>query len=253
MTAAITRRMELDDTTVPGPRGRPKRRGPMQPLAARRSHAPRIDGTRPDAAPEAGNGASATPPLKRRSSRTEQAGGGRTVRRVPLRVLLLGAWLMAPACGSGDPPTAEAPRHHRYRLAKPAQVELQPPTPSEDAWRASLVRNIHHRGEVRTFLRSDGLLLDEERVREGVVFVNPENREECRVQTSNPVVVDFGQRQIGTSGTDGVSFHPHPAGRMIVVLIPTRGTGILGVTLSNTSKCGSDRFVFRGSEATWDW
>jgi hypothetical protein len=67
------------------------------------------------------------------------------------------------------------------------------------------------------------------------------------------VVVDFGAARIGTSGTGGVSFHPHPAGRIVVALTPTRGASIFGVCLSDESKCGTGRVAFRGQEAAWDW
>ena len=88
---------------------------------------------------------------------------------------------------------------------------------------------------------------------EGRVFVHLANGEQCYVRTSDPVVVDFGEREIGTSGTDGVSFHPHPAGRIVVALVPTPGVSVLGVRLSDESKCGPGRFAFHGKEATWDW
>ena len=86
-----------------------------------------------------------------------------------------------------------------------------------------------------------------------MVYANLDSDRQYYVRTQQPVVVDYSASEIGTSGTDGVSFHPHPAGRIVVALIPTRGVSILGVRLSDESKCGPGRFAFRGQEAAWDW
>jgi hypothetical protein len=69
----------------------------------------------------------------------------------------------------------------------------------------------------------------------------------------NLMVVDFGRARIGTSGTDGVSWHPHPSGSFVIALVPTPGTGVLGVTLDN-SKAGSPiPWRVTSAEAAWTW
>lgn len=69
----------------------------------------------------------------------------------------------------------------------------------------------------------------------------------------NLMVVDFGRGKIGTSGTDGVSWHPHPTGAFVIALVPTRGSGVLGVTLDNSKAGSSIPWEVTNSDAAWTW
>jgi hypothetical protein len=174
------------------------------------------------------------------------------VRHVVVGIALIGLCVGALACSPDDPSTTRVQPPHRFRLSQPVDADLRALTPREEAWRASLVRNLRHRGDVLTFARADVELFDQGTPRDGFVFANLANGDQFLVRTTQSVVVDFGARQIGTSGTDGISFHPHPAGRIVVALIPTRGVSVLGGVCLSNSKCGPGRFAFREREATWD-
>jgi hypothetical protein len=127
-------------------------------------------------------------------------------------------------------------------------------TPKETRWRESLVRNLGHPGDVRTYVRTEEPLLVEGVSQVGLVYADTTNSRQYLVNPGpGRVIVAFDAREIGVSGVDGISFHPHPGGRFIVALLPTPGISVLGVTLSDESKCGDAPWYVVDDEAGWSW
>jgi hypothetical protein len=163
------------------------------------------------------------------------------------------ASLIAGSCGNGGPGQVATTRQHVYALAEPEVPDRSSLTAREERWRSSLVGNLGHRGDVHTFVRVDVALLVRGVATSGLVYADLGTRRRYYVRTSDPVIVDFGERRIGCGGVDGISFHPHPQGRFVVGLVPTRGVSILGVPLSDASKCGPDQSVWDGRVIRWTW
>jgi hypothetical protein len=160
------------------------------------------------------------------------------------------------ACGRGEGPAlaSKSQAEFRYRLPRPREEPRRRLDVRETRWRDSLVRNVGHRGEVRTYVRIEATFFVDGQPRTNSVWADVDRHGEFLAQAGrNLMVVDFERGKIGTSGTDGVSWHPHPTGAFVIALVPTRGTGVLGVTLDN-SKAGSPiASHVTSSEAAWTW
>lgn len=83
------------------------------------------------------------------------------------------------------------------------------------------------------------------------VYQNTRHPAQFHVAVDHPVIVDFRTREIGTSGVSGISFHPHPDGRMVVALLPY-GVDVLGITLSSP-KAGAIPWEVTPDAARWTW
>lgn len=168
---------------------------------------------------------------------------------------MLGLLLAVSACGENPVhPTSEhrGPRQaYRFTLEHP-DVDPLPVLPKRlAAWRDSLVRNLGHRGAVSSYLRIDAAVLDQQTGATHRVYVNMDNPEQFYARVTSPVLVDFGERSIGTSGVSGISFHPHPGGELVVALFP-RGVNVLGVRL-DSPKTGLTPHEISARVARWTW
>lgn len=171
------------------------------------------------------------------------------------RLAMLGLLLALSACGESPVhPTSEngEPRQvYRFTLEQP-DVDPLPVLPKRlAAWRDSLVRNLGHQGAVNSYLRIDAAILDQQTGATHWVYVNMDNPAQFYARVPSPVLVDFGERSIGTSGVAGISFHPHPGGELVVALFP-RGVDVLGVRLGEP-KTGSAPHEISDRVAHWTW
>ncbi len=105
-------------------------------------------------------------------------------------------------------------------------------------WKASLLKGIGYSDEKITqavFLKTNIPILKQGKHLVGTVYQNQLNTNQYFEATSK-TIIDFGRKKVGTMGVAGISIHPTPSGRMVVILAPTKGLTLLGVTLDFKEK-----------------
>jgi len=169
-------------------------------------------------------------------------------------ILLLPMPCQGPAASKEQQPAPSGPAH-RYSLTFSDQFSVCAMTLAHIRWRDSLVRNLHHQGNVHAFMLTDLVLLDRGVERKGLVYQNTGNPDQFMVtpEEDREVVIDRKKSLVGTMGCGGVSIHPHPRGQMIVCLEPSPCGGIIGVDLCCSHKWNVEPPVFTNSEVCWTW
>ncbi len=171
-----------------------------------------------------------------------------------MMVLLLPMVYQRQTASKEQQPSPPAPPH-RYSLTFPDQFSVCATTPAQIRWKNSLVRNLHHQGNVHVFMLTDLALFDRGVERKGLVYQNIGNRDQFMVtpEQDRAVVIDRRQSLVGTMGCAGVSIHPHPRGQMIVCLEPSPCGGIIGVDLFYCHKWDVEPPVFTDNKVSWTW
>lgn len=121
------------------------------------------------------------------------------------------------------------------------------------AWRKSLMDNLHYAGPVHTFLQTTLPLHVDGVPTQGLVYQCLENPNLFHIDNHEQISVDFERMTFGLSGGGGISFHPHANGKMIVCLNPTN-IPLVCVPLTDTSKnCKDAHPKMSETAVSWDW
>lgn len=136
-----------------------------------------------------------------------------------------------------------------FRVSKSFKTIIM--TAQEKEWGASLIKR--YGAPSATFLLTDLPVYVDGHLVRSAVYRNVERDGQFLVMDSQwkHVVVDFRLKQVGTSGTGGISFHCHRGGRVVICLNYTLRDAI-GVPVGNP-KTESPAPVFAGDEVSWVW
>ncbi len=150
----------------------------------------------------------------------------------------------------------ERPTKTGFSVVFPSDWQTQVLTAAHMKWQDSLVENLGHAGAIHVFALTDIPLFGPGTAIEGHVYQHITSRTLFLVRPPEPshsVIIDQVAQVIGTMGVNGVSLHPHPSGKMVVILEPTAGSGIVGVPLSDAGKTGAAPPIFDGDRVSWTW
>lgn len=139
------------------------------------------------------------------------------------------------ACGRPNTKTSETPPARKYSISISNHFRTCDYSAALGGWTDSLLKNLGYSRSKDTcmeFLQTDiPLTMNGEKV-DGAVFVSRDNPRLFFV-SQGELLVDFDRRIIGTGGCGGMSRHKTPSGRMWVILVPSKGQSIYGVTLGD--------------------
>lgn len=141
------------------------------------------------------------------------------------------------------------------------EVEIPPDFTSEEYkpdlqnWRNSLFKGLGYVEEninEGIFLKTDIPLSVNGHESIGQVYQNKNNKNQFYVLASN-TIVDFEKKLVGTMGVSGISRHPTPSGRMVIIVAPGKSINLLGVTLDFTVKVQVRPPTFIGNKVKYEW
>ena len=142
--------------------------------------------------------------------------------------------------------------HYVFDSSQPFKKETY--TKALKWWRASLIKNIGYvdsKINSEVFLQTDiPLMVDEEPVI-GNVYQSRKNPKRFYVIPTS-IIVDYSMKKAGTFGVAGISVHPTPSKKMVVVLAPQKYTPLFGVSLSD-GKAEVEAPVFTGGRVDFYW
>ncbi len=151
---------------------------------------------------------------------------------------------------------AVAYERHQFELSLPDAYEVEEYKDDLKNWVSSLIKGVGYSPEevlVTIFLKTNVSIVVDGKLISGVVYQNKDNPSQFYVTKPKGAIVDFSSNLVGTMGVAGISSHPTPSGRMVVVLAPDRNTNILGVTLDFTSKVEVREPAFKGKSVSYEW
>ncbi len=142
--------------------------------------------------------------------------------------------------------------HYVFDSSQPFKKETY--TKALKRWRASLIKNIGYvdsKINSEVFLQTDiSLMVDEEPVI-GNVYQSRKNSKRFYVIPTS-IIVDYSIKEAGTFGVAGISVHPTPSKKMVVVLAPQKHIPLFGIPLSD-GKAEVEAPVFTGGRVDFYW
>ncbi len=142
--------------------------------------------------------------------------------------------------------------HYVFDISQPFKKETY--TKALRWWRASLIKNIGYvdsKINSEVFLQTNiPLMVDEQQVI-GDVYQSRKNPKRFYVVSAS-IIVDYSIKEAGTFGVAGISVHPTPSKKMVVVLAPQKHIPLFGVPLSD-GKAGVEAPIFSGGRVDFYW
>ena len=142
--------------------------------------------------------------------------------------------------------------HYVFDSSQPFKKETY--TKALKRWRASLIKNIGYvdsKINSEVFLQTDiSLMVDEEPVI-GNVYQSRKNPKRFYVIPTS-IIVDYSIKEAGTFGVAGISVHPTPSKKMVVVLAPQKHIPLFGIPLSD-GKAEVEAPIFSGGRVDFYW
>ena len=136
-------------------------------------------------------------------------------------------------CEQSAPKTGAASSAPKYELVLADKISVEDYSQDLRAWLNSLYEGLGYDKsdtEQELFLRSDlNVTGDGDSF---PVYQSTENQRRFYVLDLG-YVIDFETKKIGTLGVAGISTHYPPSKRVVVLLCPTKGVDIMGVTLGD--------------------
>lgn len=149
------------------------------------------------------------------------------------------------ACDRPNTKRSETPPDRKYSISIPNHFKICNYSAALGGWTNSLLKNLGYSRSKNTcmeFLQTDIPLTVDGGSVNGTVYVSRDNPRLFFV-SQGELLVDFDRRIIGTGGCGGMSRHKTPSGKMWVILVPSKGQSIYGVTLGD-DKMDSPEPVF---------
>ncbi len=154
------------------------------------------------------------------------------------------------------PSSAVAFERNEFELSIPTEYKVESYKQDLKNWVASLINGLGYdpnKVSINLFLRTDIPITVNGNILKGAIYQNKDNQSQFYVSKPKKNIVDFSSEQVGTMGVAGISVHPTPSGRMVVVLAPQKGTNILGVTLDFTVKTQVTKPEFQSNYVAYQW
>ncbi len=151
---------------------------------------------------------------------------------------------------------AMAYERHEFELNIPAKYEIEEYKSDLKNWVNSLIIGVGYKSKDITkniFLKTSIPINVNGQKIDGAVYQNKDNPNQYYISKPKNTVIDFTSQLVGTMGVAGITSHPTPSGRMIVVLAPQKNMSILGVTLDFTVKTQVRKPVFEGNYVSYEW
>ncbi len=122
-------------------------------------------------------------------------------------------------------------------------------------WRLSLLKGVGYDAKKineAVFLKTDIPLKVNGHESIGQIYQNKDIKHQFYILASN-TIIDFEAQQVGTMGVSGITNHPTPSRRMVIIIAPSKNINLLGVTLDFTIKVQVKPPVFTGNSVTYEW
>ncbi|PLY05003.1 MAG: hypothetical protein C0625_13240 [Arcobacter sp.] len=145
---------------------------------------------------------------------------------------------------------------HEIEFSVPVKYGVEAYKTDLQNWVSSLVKGLgYDSSKIATyvFLKTDISIRADGKIVEGAIYQNKDKPTQFYVSKPKAAIVDFSAGKVGTMGVSGISTHPTPSGRMVVVLSPQKGTNILGVTLDFTFKTQVKEPKFSSNSVHYEW
>ena len=142
-----------------------------------------------------------------------------------------------------------------YTLSIPEVYETEAYVADLEKWKKSLIDGVGYSEENITqgiFLRTDIPITKDGKRLVGTVYRKLSDSNQF-FESNSRTIIDFHNKLVGTMGVAGISVHPTPSGRMVVILAPTKGLTLLGVTLDFTGKVSVEAPRFKQNKVTFEW
>ena len=124
-----------------------------------------------------------------------------------------------------------------------------------DGWRLSLLKGLGYEENQITeaiFLKTDISLKIDDLPIIGQVYQNKDVQNQFYILASN-TIIDFNLQKVGSMGVAGITQHPTPSKRMVIILAPQVKTNLLGVTIDFTGKVQVSPPVFKSRQVSYEW
>ena len=145
---------------------------------------------------------------------------------------------------------------HEIEFSVPDEHKVEVYKQDLQNWIASLVKGLGYDSSkiaIHVFLKTNISIRANGKTLTGAIYQNKDKSTQFYVSTPKAAIVDFEAVKVGTMGVSGISTHPTPSGRMVVVLSPQKGTNILGVTLDFTFKTQVKKPKFSSKGVVYEW
>lgn len=145
---------------------------------------------------------------------------------------------------------------HEIELLVPDEYEVEAYKSDLQNWVSSLVKGLGYDSSkiaIYVFLETDISIHANGKTLTGVIYQNKDKPTQFYVSKPKSAIVDFEVAKAGTIGVSGISTHPTPSGRMVVIISQQKGTSILGVTLDFTFKTQVKKPKFSSMGVIYEW
>jgi len=152
-------------------------------------------------------------------------------------------------------PSLQARELLKYELQIPETFIVEEYKGDLKKWRLSLFKGLGYKENKVTeavFLKTDVPIEIDDRVVLGKVYRNKSIANQFYISASN-TIIDFNLMKVGTMGVAGITQHPTPSGRMVIILAPQFNTELLGVTLGFSGKVQVSPPVFSKNKVSYVW
>ena len=143
----------------------------------------------------------------------------------------------------------------KYELNIPEKFTVEEYKNDLKSWRKSLFNGLGYEQNKVTeaiFLKTDIPIIKNGEMFFGKVYQNKDSQRQFYISISN-TIIDFNLAKVGTMGVSGITQHPTPSGRMVIILAPQINTSLLGVTLDFTGKVQANPPTFSNNLVSYEW